>query len=257
MSDGLTFSGLETFMNCERRFYFDYIENRPRPPSRIFTEGHMLHAGLAHVIRGQSVVEAAKNAVAEIEAQPDYVAPTPDYVSHLARNLEKFRTQVFPHLTWDVATLETPCVGTPLRGRADVICDTTPVVDRYGKITSITPERCVVDFKLKQNPAKRRGLDAAYRSGQLALYSLGAGISNGAFVEFYGNSDYDPRVCVANFSPDQLARWKRYFVEQRAAMIARGRGKEAYRLAERTSPLCSLDWCPHYLTCPGGLGYNE
>ena len=88
-------------------------------------------------------------------------------------------------------------------------------------------------------------------SPQLALYCLDLGIHHAGFVEI--RRDGSLRTIMTVFDDAQLARWKRYFDAQFAALSSR-EAESDYRLAKPNSGLCSPKWCTFWQRCPGGEG---
>lgn len=253
---GLTVSGLDTFMNCERRYFYDYILRKPREPSVTLFGGTLYHKAIELVIKGQGAEEATKDAVAFLRNSPEFCEMGETFLKHLKYNLEAFKEFVLPYLDFDPDRIETRVDG-DFRGRVDCVSRTTPIINNLGKIINKENAGCVIDFKLKFNAKSRRKLDSAYKSPQLAQYCLALGVSNAAFIEFCTDYQYSIRTSVARFTDSVLARWKVYFENQKTAILQRGLDEKAFRLADPSHPLCSPDYCPHFLDCPGGLNYGR
>lgn len=249
-----SFSALNTFMGCERRFWYERVDPaRVRLPDNHYQAlGTLYHQLLAELVLGGEFDFMGH--VMRVAQEDGWPVPTPLLAlkEEIAANLERVRREILP---W----LRKPVVEVMIRekyvGRLDLVVEETPVVED-GRIVGLVPGRCVLDFKIKFSSRRRSDRDV-WNSPQLAQYCLMSGARAAGFIEVPRDVSAPLHVTLADFTEEELARWERYLDAQYAAVEKRGKDPAAYRLAAAGDPLCSSTWCPWFQGCPGGEGRSN
>lgn len=252
MAVSKSFSSLDLFLDCERRFYYRKIARLKEPPSLYFCVGNLYHAAIEADLMGELDLEAEIHAAMQ---KSDWSCPSSaaDLEKEINHNLERLREEVFPYL--DIKFTE--CWSKDINASAqycaklDAYSTSTPIVED-GTITgSIEDQPCVVDWKTIFG-SRRRSQEDANSSPQLALYCLEAKTNHAAFVEIPRYTGVPINTIVVAFTDEELAYWEKWFNVQFLAMSTRGQDEKAYRLSVPGNYRCSLKWCPYWRICPGG-----
>lgn len=244
-----SFSGLDQFLFCERQFYFQRLLKLPLPPNMYFAVGNLYHDMLAELSR------PIEDLLRKHKMLPGWICPTSDedLVEELVQNRDRVIREttalnIMHREVWsrDINPDAEFCA------KLDAISTNTPVVDDYGHIIGVEDEACVIDWKTVFG-YKRRSVDDAEASAQLALYCLEAKVNSAAFIEIPRDLTRPIRTIVVKFSDKELEQWRKYFRVQFNTMLHRaGCPAEAFRLARFGERFCSKQWCGYWDQCPGG-----
>lgn len=249
----VSFSDLDLFDLCERKFYFEKILKEPQKPSAILEVGQTYHAALAAfwtVDLPDPLRLAAAAVVKHTEALAPFGVNLPGLIDELKGNLERLMDKVL--LPGKVTPLyverrfDNHRLG--FKGIIDILSHATPIVDEKGHVTGSSPEPCVLDYKSLTSDRRRSQRDCEM-SPQLALYALEAGVSAAGFVEIPRNLEKEIKTRIVHYSPEDLANWLLYLQGQRRTLFKRGKKKENFRMCSRKNPLCNPMWCAHFLKC--------
>lgn len=241
-------TALRQFETCERQFYYQRILRLPERTSLALSTGSFYHAMIENILRG------GKSTLEEIFAKttwpPDVVVDGAALKKEVELNLQRLQTDVLPFLL----PAEKDAFGKPqieVWGnryccKFDFVSPFIPIV-QDGRIIDHKPGRCVVDWK-----SATKSKDLRHHVAQLMLYILDSQAAAGAIVEIPRNTRSSIITSVLEPDDYECRRWQSYFEAQFRAMNSRGQDETEYRLAERTNPLCSPQYCPHWDRCPGG-----
>jgi hypothetical protein len=241
---GHSFTSVDGFTNCERAFYYKYLERRPEPIGVDLSVGNYFHAVIAGLLRGPV---DARQVLAQVKAAERQWAQDVTDEQLAAEALEVGRlltVSVFPHVKPIMVEAWAP-PDSPYRAKLDLLSYWTPIVGPDGVPIGHAEEPCVIDWKVRKGAPKRR------ENTQLALYCLAAGVKHAGFCEL-GRDGRPPRLTMVRFHDNDLSRWKEYFDGQFKAMDSRGPSIDAYKFAAPGNGLCSPKWCPHWIYCANG-----
>jgi PD-(D/E)XK nuclease superfamily protein len=232
----MSFSKLETFSQCERKGWYQYIDKRPQKPNFYFDCGNYLHSLAERFLLKQTT-----------EVKPGRLV-TPELLKHLDLAYARLEREVLEKVTAKPQNVERRFSDNAWSGKLDVIFDTGP--EEWGLSFPL-----VADFKTAHSRKfmKRNAAD----SPQLAKYALEAKVTSAAFIEVDLFPPYEVRILGTKFSPEMLEWWARWLETQRVALLSRGPNIENYKLAAPGDPLCSVRWCPFWQECAGGNNKKE
>lgn len=235
----LSFSKLEMFLQCERKFWYSYVQKAPRTDNLYFQAGNLFHSMIENHFR----------------PDPDATWHVPSLVTEeLYQNIcdafHRFQSELLVNLRGDLKDVERRFSTKEWGGKLDFIASEGP--PDLGLTYPL-----VLDWKTCHRRRSKQFERDPNLSPQLALYALETGLQSAAFVEVDLFSPFAWRVKSATFSEGQLVWWRRWLENQRTALLSRGQDIKAYRLALPGDPLCSLTYCPFYLECAGGNNYKE
>ena len=264
----LSFSAVDQFSTCERRYFFERIMGQRQPDTPITLVGRTYHEAIAAMLhtRLERTDEWVELVVGEAVTR-NHDALTAQGVqcgslrAEMVSNLKRLRTDVLAPVGvttldavapygrkrswWIERDFSDEALG--YKGVIDLLSLRVPVVDTHGTVTGGTDGRCVWDWKSVTFDRRRSQRDAE-TSAQLALYALAANVRRACFVEIPRNLEKDLRVRVVTYTEQDLRDWAQWLGAMRDAILARGRRKVNFRPADRKSPLCSPIWCPWYVT---------
>lgn len=264
----LSFSGVDQFSNCERRYFFERILMRRQPDTAITLVGRTYHEAIAAMIHTrvprthewtEFVVDEAvkRNHDALTALGVACGSLRQEMVSNLARlkaevlepagviTLDQVVQCGMKRAWWVERAFEARDIG--FKGVVDLLSTRAPVVDAGGTVTGGVAGRCVWDWKSVTSDRRRSQRDAT-TSAQLATYAIGANVRRACFVEIPRNLAKDIRVRLVEYSEEELAHWASWLRSMHHAIMSRGKVKANFRPSDRKNPLCSPDWCNHYLT---------
>lgn len=251
-----SYSAIEKFMFCERRFFYDRVCNLPEPPSTALAIGIWYHAVLETLVRTPTadldeVIELGLQ-IAEADrswTRPRMLDRLRGYMrlNLLALQKEKLFENLQP------ATAEEWVKSPRWIGKIDVLSAHTPYVDDDGN-WAWKDESCALDWKIVTTTSRRTSRSVR-EDGQLALYCLASGRTNAAIIELHkrGPETAPPRLLSVSFTEEELGRWERWFDAVDKTIRTRNvHDEDAWKLARPSEPLCSSKWCPRWNICPGG-----
>ena len=264
----MSFSGVDQFSTCERRYYFERILRRRQPDTAITLVGRTYHEAIAAMLttrveRTEEWVEfAAKEAIARNhDLLTSLGVACGSLVHEMVSNLKRLRAEVLEPARirtvadivpfgrkrswWIERKFKEWTVG--YKGVVDLLSLRTPVLDEKGHVTGSTEGRCVWDWKSVTSDRRRSQRDAE-TSAQLALYAIAANVRHACFVEIPRNLEKDVRVRLVRYTEADLRDWSQWLTAMRDAVLSRGKAKARFRPADRKNPLCSPMWCPHHVT---------
>jgi len=252
-----SFSGLDLFEGCERRFFYEKVEGHVSPEGAPLLVGSSYHEVLADLWRlpGTTLASLVAQQVEKDGAKLEAVGVDLEGLrNEMVENIARVQKLLFVPggcVPLDLCVekrFDDPLLG--YRGVIDVLSSVAPLVDGAGRVVGFTEEECVLDYKVVTSDRRRSERDARF-STQLALYCLVAGVTRACFVEIPRNIEKPVQVRTASFSVKELDNAKRYLIEGRAAIKSRGVDMLAFKRAERSYPLCSVQWCPFWSKCYG------
>lgn len=159
-------------------------------------------------------------------------------------------------------------------GKIDLASTNFPVVSTTGKVKDWQQDTpCVLDFKVLTGRRRKTERDTRL-SGQLALYAAQTGIPRAAFLEIPRNLEKPVLVRTVEYDPRELGWWQKWLEQQSGHLrimhevadkwkasvgdtleafeknpLALGMMHENFPMCQRSEPLCSAQWCPHYDRC--------
>ena len=228
-----SFSRLEQFTDCERRYLFDLLYPEPTSPAQ--AHGHRVHAQLERLVAGKPLPEgedvlpqslAGMQAWDELEAQ---AAATEVWVDRVR--------------------------GLPFSGKIDVVAE-----DHAG-------DGFVVDWKTTKNMMNAKSQYEARRSLQLQIYCLALGVTRAVFVYLPHAGGYHLRD--VDFSQEELeisyrrlkylvgavrSRWAQAGAEDDPAggiVQPEELSIEPFSVAKADYTFCKPRWCSHWARCLG------
>lgn len=256
-----SFTNYEEFTNgCERRLFYRKVRKVVEPASHYLAIGSFYHAVLAVHMDAHMIVVTSRQAIETLlgaeQAKPGWAQDASDaqLVDEAVSAVERVSKQLRPALrpTHVEAWSRDINPAAKYTAKLDLVSSRSPVVNEDGEVVGALDEPCVVDWKVNFGPRPKRSRESAANSAQLALYCLEAGVKRAFFVEIPRSPALPIAVLGAEYDDYTLARWRRHFDEQFAAMESRGAGEAAWKLASPSFPLCSPKWCPFWKVCPGG-----
>lgn len=266
----LSFSGVDQFSTCERRYFLERVLRRRSPDTPITVVGRAYHDAIASMLltripRTEEWADlCAEKAVEKHHAVlTEHGVACGSLVPEMQSNLRRLRDEVLVpvgiHCTeqivrhgrkrswWVERSFKDWSVG--YKGVVDLFSTRCPIVDPSGTVTGGFEARCVWDWKTVTSDRRRSERDARM-SAQLALYALAANTRSACFVEIPRNLEKAIKVRVVHYSERDLKCWASWLVSMRDAVMSRGKKRDNFRPADRKNPLCDPQWCPHYLeTC--------
>ncbi len=265
----LSFSGVDQFSNCERRYYFERILQRRQPDTPITLVGRTYHEAIAAMLttRLPRTDEWVSLVVGEaIKRNHDALTKhgvacgslAPEMESNLRRLREEVLAPCAIHTVADVVPfgrkrswwIERPFTSPDVgyKGVIDLLAVNTPCADSTGLVVAHKPGRpCVFDWKSVTSDRRRSERDAR-TSAQLALYAIAANVTAACFVEIPRNLEKRLKTRVVEYTEQDLRDWSQWLIAMRDAVLSRGKLKERFRPADRKNPLCDTQWCPWYLS---------
>lgn len=254
---------IDDYMNCPRAFYYKYIEGHPDKTSRALVVGSLYHSVIAEVLRTSiAELEPAVNTAMEESRAALLDTEHTEAEGLQSRNLDRLWVEVYRNV--ERLHREVLCYLRPVRieefyenkrfgfrGIIDCLSAVTPVPDAAGHVCGTVADQCVVDFKVKTTTARRRTARDAAVSPQLAAYALETGATAAAFVEIPRNESVDIRVRLAQYSEEEIERWRTWFDNTMEGIRALGEDKQKFLMTPRKNALCSALWCPFYGKCYG------
>lgn len=244
-------SALESFLKCERRYYFERVAKLEQPPSHYLSIGLLYHEAIAAALVAPTV--NLDTLLRRHKEKPGWSCKwaDSDILRGLTANIARLRTSVFPHIK--PLVIEKKVAERGFYGVLDVVSSCRPITDESMSIIGTDESRsCVLDWKVKFSNRGRRDQKSADTSQQLAIYALMSGKFSAGFIEIPVEVSEPINVIMTDFSELELERWERYLKSQFVAIESRGADPTAYRLAEPSNALCSERWCPFFGRCPGG-----
>jgi hypothetical protein len=254
----LSFSGIDCFTTCERKYYLERILKIPEEESLPLVVGDVYHKILA-----DTYLQPNLNLATRIETQLNRAA---ERLKPFDVNMAEFREELTDNIP-RVLTLQGPAMFRPVAvngtlmverkfaderigycGVLDLLSDHAPLVNEDGRVVTWQPEHCVVDWKT--TASNRRRTDRSVRtSAQLALYAIEADVRCGVFVEIPRNLDRPINTRVVRYSEKDLVNWRRYLENIRDAILSRGTEEKRFKMAAPDMYLCNPAYCRHWERC--------
>ncbi len=262
----LSFSAIDQFSNCERRYFLERIMGRRSPDTAITLVGRTYHEAIAMMVgsRVERAEEWADHCAAKAikdnhDALTKLGVRCGSLVPEMQSNLRRLRVEVLERCGLRCAEQIVPYSKRGMwlerafydyalgyKGVVDVLSLRAPLCASDGEVEGGADEVCCFDWKSVTSDRRRSQRDAE-TSAQLALYALASGAKTACFVEIPRNLERPLKTRVVRYTDNQLRDWAQWLVATRAAVLSRGRSPFRYRRADRKNPLCSPSWCPHYL----------
>lgn len=216
-----SFSKLDSFSKCPRRFFFRYILRRREEPGVHLLYGRAVHKGMEH-----DNLEKVKGRVAPLPELVD-VGVNEFEVAHKEAGLEatttdKFReefarqTSFYEHtkarenVRPDPKSIEAPfeidvSIGSAEKGdkqRSATIQGFVDVID----VDPLSGRRTIIDYKSGAKAHTEYDID---QSLQFPIYEQGAAADKARVISFVKTGRQKPTVKVASSSQSQASRWAR------------------------------------------------
>jgi PD-(D/E)XK nuclease superfamily protein len=231
-----SFSQLETYLQCERKWYYEKIEKRARPDNFYFAAGNYLHSRAERRLLGQDTTVTPGKLV------------KPELLKHLDLAYARLEADVLSKITPRPGSIESRFSTPDWSGKIDCVADSGPAEWELPFPLVLDWKTCHTRRFMQRKPAD---------SPQLALYAKEAGTLAAAFVECDLFPPHEIRVLGATFTPEILEWWGRWLDAQRRALLSRGEDINNYRLASAGDPLCSVRFCSHWDYCIGGANNGK
>lgn len=260
----LSFSAIDTYHKCQRRFYHEYLSGEERPPaSPQMLPGLVHHSALNRAIRRamdgrpRDFVDDTTRAVGEF--MPHLIKTgikIDDLYFEVTTSLEKvFELMPFEKHAAAIRGTEHRFEWAGLQGVVDLEVHAT--FERDGKQTRVLLGHgcpAVIDFKVTTG-RPRSARDAMF-SPQLAVYALATGADRAAFLEIPRDVEKPLRVVSVEYTKADLETWQEWWAHQVESVTARVgmfhsilEGPRVWTKTLRSNPLCSPIWCPHWDKC--------
>lgn len=246
-----SFSKIDTFMDCERRYFLDNVTER-EPSSPAARKGQQVHATLERVARKVKMGMRWSNALRGVLSHPpDGPYTQPELAAYLKRasvleglapvEIEKY----FKIPEWKV------------RGYIDMISNTMPMTGHGGVISdTYIPEKCVIDYKTIGAARYIKTPYEARRSLQLQIYALAADVTTAGFIYFPPRSEI--LGVFVTFSKEELEIARKRLVQEVEVMRRRWydmleghEWEQVWSLSRPDNFLCSPNFCRHWEVCFG------
>lgn len=238
-SEYLSFSKLESYSTCQRRYWLEQNEPAPEPLDRTtaFALGRQVHTAMERLARGGRAGVDYDRALADLEHDPPAGPLSVPTLQDYARPAIPLLRLLNDPPT-DMIELKRKDPRIKNSGRIDLVVPKSPGPER--------PEErpCVIDWKTGR---PRFGENNIRRSVQLGLYCHMLDLHDAAFVYLDGVS---ASVVYAHLTEAEIADSVRWFVENsRAIRFQEPLGMGAFAMTSRESPLCNPRFCPYYGLC--------
>lgn len=255
-----SFSGIDLFTTCERKYFYDRILDSPMVEGPALVVGNVYHEAIAECIRRNwsrpHREVAAEYVVKATEALERVKVSAPDLIDEAEVNLRRVQDTLF-----GPGGLVAETVNGKLEveqrffddrlgytGVIDLVSTRTPVVNPRGMVTGFIDGRCVVDWKSITSDRRRTERDARL-SPQLGLYKSVKKAPWSCFVEIPRDVEKPIQVRVSPHDDRTQETMEVWLRSIRQTMLARGTAMENYRMTERENGLCAPLWCAHYYKC--------
>lgn len=260
-----SFSRLDTFAMCPLRYAWDEIcGSYPSTPAQL--QGTQVHEFLQDAANGVIRGNAWSEGAFAYPCGPLSLDMLEDYYARALPFLECF-------IPKDTEVWFSEAAGLPIRGKIDLLSDTTPLTSEMGTLVpGLIKEPCVVDYKTIGNPNRTKTSAEVRRSLQLRIYCLATGIRRAGFV--YLPPKTDVTGVFLCFSKEELevtrrwlertfevikAKWQRFFRLSSPVEFGDefpdesviGADWSVWNLAHPDNFLCQEKYCVHWSKCLG------
>jgi hypothetical protein len=216
----LSFSGIDCFTTCERKYYLERILKIPEEESLPLVVGDVYHKILA-----DTYLQPNLNLATRIETQLNRAA---ERLKPFDVNMAEFREELTDNIP-RVLTLQGPAMFRPVAVNGTLMVERKFADERIGYCG-------VLDLLSDHAP-------------QLALYAIEADVRCGVFVEIPRNLDRPINTRVVRYSEKDLVNWRRYLENIRDAILSRGTEEKRFKMAAPDMYLCNPAYCRHWERC--------
>lgn len=259
---GHSYSRINTFANfCERRHAFEALF--PTPPNDAMRKGSHVHKGLEDMARAmRQTPEAGAHGAAEYAKAQNRkkkgFLPRAEFGGYMNVAVPAFR-HLRP-LEVEKWVTKIPGVSYTVRGRIDLISETTPIFDSSGLPVGAKEGKSIIDHKTLSRPAGMLSVAEAKKSLQLQMYALATGVKTVAYLYYLSASSPVHGVCVT-FTDEVLELRKKWLTDITQVIESRWSGAKlgtkigeeynlsGFSLAPSDHPWCSKKYCPYWSRC--------
>lgn len=249
----VSFSALDLFEQCERRFFHERVEGRRAPPNHYLAVGHAYHTALA-AIWGAEGGYVTLTQIAVDQHQEELVSAginTAPLVTEIADRLAALAAAGW----WVNARPRSPewverrftNRRTGFEGVIDLLSARTPIT-ADGRLDGWADRPCVVDYKTITSDRRRSQRDVE-QSDQLALYALEADVRDACIVEIPRDLSKPIKYRAVSYTDAALRNWRLFLESRRRTIMQRGKVKERYAMTHPSNYLCTARWCPFFREC--------